>query len=69
MAVIAAIINKTGDFTCSSGFIFSSGSYVQISISDATLKNYDSWIPFMQADEIEVFNYIYNTEGAEAASR
>lgn len=67
MAVIAAIINKTGDFTCSSGFIFSSGSYVQISISDATLKNYDSWIPFMQADEIEVFNYIYNTEGAEAA--
>ncbi len=64
--IMCALIN--GQITLSGGEIIQNNSTETIHISgDKFIFDYPDFLPFMTDSEKEVFNYIYNTEGGEAA--
>ncbi len=66
VAVIGAVINGSENYTASDSGIYANG-IVSISSSNEMLKNYDSWARYVSEEERQVFNYIYNKEGVDAA--
>lgn len=64
--IIACMINGEGSID-NEGYLSIGFSRYQLLASDNMLGDYVNWLPFINQSEIEVFNYIYNTEGEDAA--
>ena len=63
--IISCMINGKGNI--SNGYLSIGTSIVQLSSRDDMLAHYEKWLPFVTENEIQVFNYIYNTQGTDKA--
>ncbi len=63
--VLACMINEEGSI--SNGLLKSGNNFVQIYSNDDIFDHCQQWLPFITEEEVKIFNYIYNTDGVEAA--
>ena len=63
--IISCMLNGKGNI--SNGYLSLGTSIVQLSSRDDMLAHYEKWLPFVTENEIQVFNYIYNTQGTDKA--
>ncbi len=63
--ILACMINGEGNI--SNGLLKAENNLVQLYSTDDIFEHSQQWLPFITDDEAKIFNYIYNTEGADAA--
>ena len=67
MEVLNALINGSDQIINNGSSLISSKEILYIQADDKLLSNFEKWAPLMTDEEVQVFNYIYNTEGYEKA--
>ena len=63
--LLASIVNKRCLFV--DGKITLGGGKYELKTDDAVMSHMEDWAKYISDDEVDVYNYIYNTKGAKAA--